>query len=335
MKSWQITAIKKLELIEGREILSEGLAKVRITRTALSDTDIMLYTQKQANYPVTPCRHAAGVISEIEKNDYELFKGDNVFLDPYVPCNDCLFCKNEDYCNCQNMQVYGVNRKGFLKDFAVVPLSSIKKLPDNVKIEDAVFVEYIAIALKVIDSVDIKKGEHVIIAGAGILGNIIAQLVLYYQAIPVVIDNDARNIEIVKNSDIYYTLLADNDIEKRITEITGGRLAKTIIYVSGSSVPPSLIFDFCRNGGTAAITGLQESQMTINLDTALKKQLTIICVKNGYGNIDSAINMLATKNIDLSPIVTNVYNFKDADKAFIETKNKNVYQAVINCISDE
>lgn len=337
MKNWQITGKEKLELIQATELLPEGHARIRITRAGICDTDILLYNTQQEKYPVTPCRHAVGVISEIKENEFGLNKGDNVVIDPYIPCNECYFCKTQDFCNCQNMQIYGVNRDGFLRDFAVVPLKNIKHLPENVKIEDAIFLEYIATAIKLLDSIDLQKGEHVAIVGADILGNIIAQLVIYYQAIPIMIDSNEKNLEIAKSSDIYYTISNERDINKSINEITGGRLARYAIYVSGTKKIIKNTLSYACNGGTIGIVGLTESSMTANLNIALQKQLTIKCVKNGFGNIDSAINMLATKIVDLSPMVRKVFKFSDAALAFDLYKDEDldsIFQIVIDCLAE-
>jgi threonine dehydrogenase-like Zn-dependent dehydrogenase len=339
MKSWQITAKEKLELITGSESIIEGYAKVRVTRAGVCDTDIWQYKTQQKSYPIIPCRHATAVISEIAQNDLGLGKGDDVFLDPYIPCNECIFCKNEDYANCQNMKVYGIGGDGFLRDFVTMPLFSVKTLPENVNTEDAVFIDHIALALNVADSLNIHKGEHVIIVGADPLGVILAQLVMYYQAIPVILDDNLANLEIAKNSEIYYALSpSDKDCGKKINEITGGRLARYGIYLSGSKMPFNDLLKFIRRGGRVGISGFLSVETTADLKDALDKQLIIKCVKNGYGNIDSAINMLATKSIDLSAIKSAVYKFEEADNAFktlAADSEKSIYHAIIDCIGDD
>lgn len=226
-----------------------------------------------------------------------------------------------------------------MRDFISMPLQSIKTLPENVNTEDAVFIDHIAVALNVADSLNIDKGEHVVIAGADPLGVIIAQLVMYYQAIPVILDDNPVNLENAKNSEIYYALSAsDKDFGKKITEITGGRLARYGVYLSGNNMPFGDLLKFTRRGGHIGITGFLSAEMNADLKDALDKQLTIKCIKSGYANIDSAINMLATKSLDLSGIKSEIFKFDEADKAFktlSEDKNKSIYHAIIDCIGDD
>lgn len=340
MESWQISTKQTIELIKDKENLLDGYAKVRITRAGICDTDLLLYNTN-LNCPIIPCRHAIGVISEIdENNESGLKKGDNVVLDPYLTCGQCYFCKTEDFKHCQNIKVFGFNGNGFLRDFAVVPIDSIKLLPENVKTEDAIFLEYIATALKVLDCIDLHKGEHVVISGADILGNILAQLVIYYQAIPIMIDDNENNLEIAKNSDIYYTFKVDKDIDKNIYDITGGRLAKHAVYIANSNINIKNILNNVCNGAVIAITGLCEMQnnlKTISLTQALQKQLDIKFINNGYGNIDSAINILSKKVIDLSNVVKEVVKFNQVKKTFEKYKNEDynsIFEIVVDCIND-
>ena len=92
-----------------------------------------------------------------------------------------------------------------MRDFAVMPQKNLRTLPENVNIEDAIYVEYIATAIRLLDELDIQKGSTS--PWGGHPGNIIAQLVIYYQAIPILIDGNEKNLEIAKQSNIYYTYI--------------------------------------------------------------------------------------------------------------------------------
>ena len=334
MKSWQITAKEKLELVQATELLPEGHARVRIIKAGICGTDKMLYCGKFYGNPIIPCRHAVGKISEIGENEFGLKKGDNVVLDPYVPCMECYFCKTEDYCNCQNMGIYGLNRSGFLRDFAVMPQKNLRTLPENVNIEDAIYVEYIATAIRLLDELDIQKGEHVTIMGAGILGNIIAQLVIYYQAIYP--HRRQRNLEIAKQATSSITPYPTSEHAGKSIHDNGGRLARYVIYVSGSKIHKEhAVLRLKRRHNRNCWDNW--SSMMADLNIALKKQLVIKSVKNGCGNFDSAINLLATKTVDLSAMSCKLFSFGEADKAFEQHKDEdlsNIFQLVVDCLAE-
>ena len=91
------------------------------------------------------------------------------------------------------------------------------------------------------------------------------------------------------------------------------------------------------NGGIIGIVGLSDTFIMADLTAALKKQLVIMSVKNGYGNNDSAINLLATKTVDLSAMSSKVFKFGEADKAFEQYKDEdlsNIFQLVVDCLAE-
>lgn len=58
-------------------------------------------------------------------------------------------------------------------------------------------------------------------------------------------------------------------------------------------------------------TGFHGHDLTVNINNALKKQITVYGVTNGSDYIPTAINLLANKAIDLSQFAVNAF---DANK---------------------
>lgn len=336
MRSWKLIQKEKIELSQSTQTLQSGYARVRITHASLSDSDLQLFTSEGLKESIIPVRHAVGIVSEIDEAETDLRKGDPVAIDPYIPCQECYFCKTEAYSNCINMKIHGVNEDGFLRDFTVLPYSSLKKLPENVRIEDAVYLEYIALAIKIIDRIDLQKGEHIAIVGAGVLGNILAQLAVYYQAIPILIDTCEQSLEIARGI-IHYTVKADDNAAKHILEITGGRLAKYTVYITGIKKSFKNTLSYIAEDGTLALTGLVDSSITCNIASVLQKELTVKGIKNGYGEFDTAINMLATKIIDLTDFASSVFKFSQVPEAFEELAKPEKCQIsniMIDCLEE-
>ena len=195
MKSYVIDNPKNMVLqTEEGARPGENFAKVRITKAGISESDIQLYAGG-GSYPIVPGRQGAGVVSEIaEDNPAGLKKGDRVFLNPYIPCRNCFHCKTNRPELCPDMSILGVNRDGFLRDFANIPLENLMRLPEQVSDTEAIFTEYISLAHEILDTLGIEKGDHIAIVGGDVLGNILAQLAIFHQAIPVLIDSHEQNL---------------------------------------------------------------------------------------------------------------------------------------------
>ena len=64
MKAWQITAKEEIALVEKKQEAEATDVKVRISKVALSSTDVAIFEGKKASYPIIPVRSAIGLVSE-------------------------------------------------------------------------------------------------------------------------------------------------------------------------------------------------------------------------------------------------------------------------------
>lgn len=90
-----------------------------------------------------------------------------------------------------------------------------------------------------IDRLNVAKGTHVAVLGAGEIGNILSQLLIYHQAVPILIDSDEEKLAVAAQCGVYYTVKADETMEENIARITGGRLAAGSVYSSFCGLAPT------------------------------------------------------------------------------------------------
>ena len=85
MKAWQIVAKEEIAFGEKKQETLPTDVKIRISKVALSSTDIAIYEGKKACYPIIPARSAVGLVSEAHELS-GLKKGDTMKVDI---CNKC------------------------------------------------------------------------------------------------------------------------------------------------------------------------------------------------------------------------------------------------------
>jgi threonine dehydrogenase-like Zn-dependent dehydrogenase len=342
MKSWQVTGPKQIELVEITKAeqekkiksLVDPPIKIKTTFAGLSYLDKKIYNgQVIVEYPFTLASSAVGIISD---DIYTFKRGERVVVDPYTICGKCYHCKTESEV-CANVSSYSsIFGGGALSDFSVFPRENIYPIPESVKDEDALFVEHIAISLNALDTIKLQKGEYVAIFSAGVTGNICAQIALYYQAIPILIDVDNEKLEVAKNKGIFYTINAKTeDVFKRINEITSKRGSEASIYIVNNGFCEindsfKVVEDFGRVCilGEAISTNLQG-----NAEIILDRILTVSGVKSGYKSIAKAINILANKGVSASGLVRRYVSFNDAGKIIEEMSKENVpqFKTIVKC----
>jgi threonine dehydrogenase-like Zn-dependent dehydrogenase len=117
-----------------------------------------------------------GVIVEIADTtaaEKSLKKGDRVVVEQIVPCGECRYCKRGDYSICVKHDVFGFKYylNGGFAEYALMPNNAhVFKIPDDMRLEDAVLVEPYACSYHAVERAKIKNEDIVVISGCGPLG---------------------------------------------------------------------------------------------------------------------------------------------------------------------
>ena len=134
-----------------------------------------------------------------------------------------------------------------------------------------------------------------------------AQVALYYQAVPILVDKRAERLALAEERDIYYSInSAKEDVFKRVVAITGGKMASRVAFdLEGKSIDFNEVLPLVAKGGKVAFAGIDAETDKIELDAklAIDKNASIFGISKTNENISSAINMLANKQVDVSTLM--------------------------------
>ena len=289
MKTWQLTAPKNLQRAEAPDLkISPSTAKVKITKALLAEADVAAYAgvQKVA-LPIVLGRFAVGQVTEAGEDSF-MHKGDRVYF----------ASTTEDELAPDGLQFAGTTKDGFFRDFAVVNADEAYVLPASVSDEQAFLIEAVALAEKVVEDLHLSVGQHVLVFGGGLYGNILCQILIYHRAVPIFIDNNKERLERAKKSGIYYTYQFDETLKENILKITGGQLADAAVYLAfNNRVEPSAVFNLLARDTYMAFCGLVGKAINVNVENAMHYNITIKGITECREYISSAINILANKAV--------------------------------------
>ena len=298
MKAWHIENLNRIKLVESVLPKREGEIKLKVSKVAISSTDFAYFAageeDEHGKSVVVPGHSAVAYVSS-EDSAAGLKLGARVVVSPFVRYEEHGVAK---------VKVLGVDTDGLLVDFASVPEENVYALPDGIPDDEAIFAEYIALGNNVLNSMEAGKGDFVVIVGASTLGLVLSQLALYYQMIPILVDLDAEKLALAASWGVYYLLNPTYDnLERRVEEITGGRMAEASVYV-GDGVPFDCAFRLVKDKGEVVVAGYSV-RAGHNADVAdiLAKQLRVIGVADGYGEMSSAINLLANRIVKTEGLI--------------------------------
>lgn len=292
MKVWQLAYPHNLQHVNAPDLkLTGDKVKVKVTKALVTESDVAVYSGAiKVKAPFIPGRFAIGQVTEAYEDSF-IRKAERVYLAGVT----------EDECAPDGLRIAGETADGFYRDFVLAGVDDVYPLPASVSDEAAFLIDAIALAEHVVDEMHIGVGQHILVLGGGLYGNILCQILIYHRAVPILADNNAERLARAKKSGIYYTFPNDETLKENILSVTGGNLADGAVYLAfANRCEPSVMFPLVKRSAHVAFCSLTGKNLPVNLEYALKNNVTIKGITESREFVSTAINLLANKAVNFS-----------------------------------
>lgn len=316
--------------------LREGEVLVNVQYCGICGTDKHIYHgEAYAKPPVILGHEYAGVIAGKDKHVDEFQVGDKVAVDPNIYCGECSYCKKGKISFCKNLQALGVSVNGGFAEYSVVPASQLYKLPNNFDLSVAAFAEPLSCCIRGINNAEIKAGDSVVIIGGGSIGLLMVQLVKLSGAAKIILIEPVESKrEIAKFFGADFTISpTENEFIQKVIDYTAGG-ADVVIECVGKKETVECSVKLVDKGGRVVIFGLAPKHQTVelNLQELFLKEIEI---HNSYLNpftFNAAVDLLISKKVDVTKLVTNRIHLIDIPQFFNASNNSSTIksQVIIN-----
>ncbi|MFH1961844.1 MAG: alcohol dehydrogenase catalytic domain-containing protein [bacterium] len=237
------------------------------------------------------------------------FWGKRVVGEINCGCGSCQYCQAGQSRHCLNRNVIGiVKQDGAFADYLILPIKNLHIVPESLSNEEAVFVEPLAAALQVLEQVEIKMGNSVIVIGDGKLGLLAAQVISQTGCSLMVIGHHPSKLNILKEKGISAILPSQADSLK----------ADIVVECSGSPSGFVLAQRLIKPMGKIVMKSTLAEDITFNPANMVINEITLIGSR--CGPFDKALHLLEQGVIDVRGLVSAVYPIKDGLKAFEAAK---------------
>ena len=325
---WALVLEKQHELslreIDLPDEVGPGMVKIKIHTVGVCGSDVHYYTHGKigpfvVNAPMVLGHEAAGTIVEVGAGVTSLKVGDRVCMEPGIP---------DPHSKASRLGMYNIDPSvtfwatppvhGVLTPFVVHPANFTFKLPDNVSFAEGAMVEPFAVGMQAATKAHITPGDTAVVLGAGPIGTMVAIAALAGGCSRVIIADLAQpKLDIAAR---YQGVIPVNIREQNLVDevgwLTDGWGADVVFECSGSPRAWETIMDLPRPGGTIVVVGLPVEPAAFDIATASTKEIRIETVFRYAHQYERAIALFASGRVDLKPLISETFAFKDAIKAF-------------------
>lgn len=250
-------------------VATPGLARVRVIATGICGTDLHIAKDEFPSEPPVVMGHE--ILGEVESvgDPTDLhWVSVRVACETYFStCESCEWCRSGKRNLCPQRRSIGSFENGGLTRYVVVPILNLHELPENLEGLEGVLLEPLACVTQcLLDPPIVSAGDRVLVIGPGTMGQLYAQVSMMMggEALLAGLEKDAARLQEAHGLGISTTSTAPEP-----------DWFDVVIECSGSSAGVASALRSARRGAAYVQVGIFGRDVTVTLDTLLKKELRV------------------------------------------------------------
>jgi threonine dehydrogenase-like Zn-dependent dehydrogenase len=278
-------------------------ALIRVLVAGICNTDLELQ-RGYYNFSGIPGHEFAG---EVVESDNSSLIAKRVVGEINLACGHCDFCAAGLRRHCLNRTVLGiVKHPGAFAEYLTLPENNLHLIPDEIPSEQAVFIEPLAAACEILDQVQIAAGEAVAVLGDGKLGVLIAQVLHAHGARVTLYGHHEHKLQFVRKA----------GIETSTTENPARTRFPYVVDSTGSTAGLAEAIGMVQPRGTVVMKSTVHGSIAVDTAPIIVNEITL--VGSRCGRFEPAIEMLRTKKVDVTGMLSAEFPLEEAPAAFRE-----------------
>ena len=333
MKAVYINAPGEVEIRQVEmPVRKPGEALLKVLYGGICGSDLGSYrgTFAYFSYPRIPGHEFSAEIVEIEENEYGLENGMIVTCNPYFNCGSCYSCQRGVVNACMDNQTMGCQRDGAFCEYITMP---IERIYDGKGLSAKVLaaIEPFCISYHGVQRAGVKKGDKVLVVGAGTIGVLAANAAKALGGEVYLCDVAEQKLQYAMDTFGFAgTIVNDHPgaLEEATAKLTGAVDINGVranygfdVCIEAVGLPSTFqdCIDAAAFGGKVVLIGVGKKNLDFNFTLIQKKELNVYGSRNAMKkDFIELIDLVKAGKVDLEKIVTNVYAFDDIAQAFAD-----------------
>ncbi|MEK7474786.1 MAG: alcohol dehydrogenase catalytic domain-containing protein [Candidatus Coatesbacteria bacterium] len=324
MKAAMLTGPRRIAVLEvpvPRPKRGEALVRVRAVGICRSDLHYYLHgrigSQVVESYPQALGHEPAGEVAALGPGVRGLRVGDRVAVEPAVPCGKCAMCRAGRGNICAKVRFLGMpGLPGAFCEYLAWPAASLARIPASVSFAEAAALEPFAIGVHAVSLFGSRRIRTAAVVGCGPVGVSVVAALTFRRAAVTACDYVPARLRVARRMGAGRTIRID---PRRPMGLQAAALGapEVVVEAGGTTESLDLAIRVIRAGGTIAVIGIMDEDLTpVDLHVARRKELVILNVRRSNGELPACIRLLASRRVDLRPMVTHQGGLSDAARLF-------------------
>jgi L-iditol 2-dehydrogenase len=237
--------------------------------------------------------------------------GERVSIEPGVPCRRCVQCKAGRYNLCPDVRFLGTPPvDGAFCQYVRIAADFAYGVPDAVSDDAAGLIEPLSVGLWANQKARVGPGSCLLVAGAGPVGLLTAQVARALGAADVVVsDIDAHRREIALQFGA--TAVVDPAGSKGVVDLE----ADAFVDCTGVPVAVAAGLPAVRPGGTVVLVGMGVDEMTLPVSFIQNREIVLTGTFRYANTWPAAVSLAARREVDLDALVTGHVDLDHVEEA--------------------
>ncbi len=310
---------------------------MKIEASGICGSDVMEWYRRD-KVPLVLGHEVAGTVAAVGGRVKKYKKGDRIVATHHVPCEECAYCLAGHETVCETLRKTHFDPGGF-SELVRLPAINVRKgtfkIPFKVSFEEATFVEPLGCVLRGQSLVGIKRGQRVLIIGAGMAGLLHVKAAAAAKAKSIVVtDLDEFRLNLARKNGAV-PVKASEDVPTRVKEINKGKLADIVIICAGAQSAFEQGLRSVERGGCVLIFTAAPKDAFLPVSTNdifWRSEVNILSsYAAGPKDLKLALNMIATGKIKVADMITHRLPLAEIHRGFdLVVKPQRSLKVIIN-----
>ena len=313
---------------------ARGEVLLKVSHVGICGTDIHIRhgQHPRAKPPLIMGHELSATVAEVGEGVSGWPVGDAAVLYPVLGCRRCDVCRTRGEHICGALGLYGIDWDGGMAEYVRVEARRLHRLPPGADMAHAALIEPVAVGLHAVALAGLgagcpppaggPSGAAVAVIGAGPIGACVALCARQAGARQVFVsDISPYRLSIVERLGFRPVDASREDLAAVVRGATGGCGADFVFEATGIPKAAERMLAPVAIAGTLVVVGIFPGAIPVDLRDVAFRELRLVGIRMYTpAEFDRAICLVASGEINVAPLITDVYPLDRAVEAFDRTE---------------